>query len=81
MVVVILWTSGPWELTDQCVVSQFELAVSTLVVCLGNAFLGNGGERVAIVGPGVGHSCHEGPEKLDEGIDVGVILLDVIPEL
>ena len=80
MVVVRLWTSGPWELTDQNVVTQFEFAVSTMFARLCNAFLGNGGERISHGGPGIGHSCHEGLERLAEGVDVGVVSLDVRPE-
>ena len=78
--VVRLWTTGPWVLNNQDIVTQFEFAVSTMLVCLGNAFLGNGGERVSNVGPGVGHSGHEGLERLAEGVDVGVVALDVGPE-
>ena len=66
MVIAGLWTTGPWELTDPNVVSHFELAVSTMFACLGNAFLGNGGERISNVGP------HEGLERLAEGVVVGV---------
>ena len=80
MVVVRLWTSGPWERLDENVVSQLKVAVSTMFVCLGNAFLGNGGERVSNVGPGVGYSCHEGLERLAEGGDIGVDSFDFGPE-
>ena len=53
MVVVRLWNSGPCEHFDHDVVSHLETAVSTMFVCLVNAFLGNGGGRVSNISPGV----------------------------